>query len=189
MSDQVPVLRDTLFDFSQNVIGLPGLISINADITPAQILAGKAIPGIGQPTILITDLGAGLHEFETRTLFASNFTPAGVPVNVLDDTPTVALSLSVPAAGLWFFTGNINVDGGIAGTTVLRHFLLNGASQIGESTQESVPAGTVTTLSSSVISILLQLIGGETITLNIHQKSAAASLNWNAVINGIRLGA
>lgn len=187
MSDQVPVERDTQFDFSKNVIGLPGLISINADTTPAQVLAGQNVFG-GQTAITVTDLGAGLHNLDLHGLIATNFTPAGVPFTVLDDTPTTVLTLNVPHSGKWFFTGNINVDGGIAGTTVLRHFLLNGPSQIGESTQMVSPGGTLTTLSSSIISIVLQLAGGENITLNIHQKSAVASLGWNAVINGIRLG-
>jgi hypothetical protein len=70
MSDQVPSLRDTIFDFSST--GLTGLLkSINGDTTQAQILQ----KGNG---VSILDLGGGIHRlFQPAPQYANFYATGG----------------------------------------------------------------------------------------------------------------
>lgn len=182
-------LGPRVIDFSNvTVIGLSGgggIISINGDATPAQLLTAAPVPGTSD-AIIITDDGIGGHTFNIRGLFATNGTPAGLPVNVPAGVKTPVITLSVPAAGLWFFTANVNAAL-VPGSIVMRTSIDNGGSDIGESFNFGNVGASLNGIGASVISYLLACGGGEIITVSCWQDSAGP-IDMNAFVNGIRIG-
>lgn len=184
MTERADIVKfDTKYDGSNIIRGLAaGIISINGDTTPAQLFSGDI-------AIVETDFGA-IHNYSLRGIFVQ-VASGVISIPVPNDTPTVLETTLVPSAGLWFFYGAVRaVAPGLGGTTVeARCFINNGAADIGEVTYQSSAGGPLDTIGFSPVGYLVAYAGGETITLSLTQhNAAAASINVEAILTGIRIG-
>lgn len=151
--------------------GTPGLISINADVTPGQTLFGDA-----NGTIEITDGGAGVHTITYKALTQgfSQFlapvlltVPAGVETDVGDGV--------VGFPGWYSVQVNINNNQApLPGTMLTIVRIKVGLSLIGSATQQIAPGATVDEWAESLCSYDVTFNGGETITVSLQQDSAAS---------------
>lgn len=156
-------------------------------MTPDQTLDGATLAGIATKPIDVVDLGAGAHTLDVNGIFATVFTPALVPVNVPAGALTTILQLTVPTAGLWYFTANTNSNPPLPGAINARLIIDNGGSFIGEDTHQSAITTNISTIGHSVVSYLINCAGAEVITASMIQDSAGA-IDVNCTLNGIRIG-
>jgi hypothetical protein len=164
--------------------GIGGVRTINADPAHDQILRHETTPGNFLQNVVITDLGAGIHEVKINDRFQSDV-PLPVPV-LADDTDVIAATLNIPDVGDWLFSGLVELP--IVGATVARVDILINGSIVGTHCGSSVPAGSLSVWACNLYSYAEGLNGASVIELQVHQVSGAPITPSRIALVGIKIG-
>jgi hypothetical protein len=162
-----------------------GIVSINADTTPAQVISSPDF------SIVVTDFpGTGLHTLGVKAIFQVQSTGL-IPVVIPDGVETVLLAdiVNLGNPGLYLVFCSIQNDGVLPGANIkVRARIYDGAAVIGEDIRTLTDGPNVQGYGASVFSYLVFMGGGETIQTRVLADTGGGTFQVFATMNLIRLG-